>query len=509
MKPVLRAALAASLMSITATGFAITPDVINRGWKPQVDLVGSGDPQTAVAQLRDMTELQRVVLQNTEFHSQTQQFVDELWRSLESFNLNRYYNMLPETDGDWRQLKVYGSRNGKLYQVGPEAAKVGFDTSGNGLEMGDLSMLIQAKRLADKDQTRYLMQNTVELGVGRLKWASLQQASADTLRIVVDGSPDFSNAGQARAAQTYRDKVIHMNSQLGSEDVDVLAPLWAAFPALWDMLAQMGKIEDVVYHDSSLGYRQLKMSFVLEPERMAKAYPAISKHILDMDRLFHGSLRLSDERGELFSGTLDSRTLRGNFQMFVANGQVVPVKGGQVMLDAPPVPDGQPWEFSAQMDGTVSVLGVVTNLQNLKARIQYLSTAEGAKIVSQITEVPDISIKGNALGFMPTSMIDMVLPKNLDQIMTEFMTVACKGNDGKGILMGAQFEEATPTRSARLRMKSAFEGLDNFFVRFGMGIVSDRIIPDPKVSEELRRLAFDTQEAFQQDLEGFAQIASL
>ena len=37
--------------------------------------------------------------------------------------------------------------------------------------------------------------------------------------------------------------------------------------------------------------------------------------------------------------------------------------------------------------------------------------------------------------------------------------------------------------------------------------MSDRIIPDPKVSEELRKLIFDTQEAFASDLKGFEKAA--
>jgi len=145
----------------------------------------------------------------------------------------------------------------------------------------------------------------------------------------------------------------------------------------------------------------------------------------------------------------------------------------------------------------------------MKARIQYLSAPDGVKVVSQVTEVPDISVKGNALGMMPTSMINMVLPKDLNQIMTDFFAVACKGNDGKGILVGAQFQQARGDQSAKLIVKTAFEGLDNFFVRVGMGIISDRVIPDPKVSVELRKLIFDSQDAFDRDLDGFAQVAAL
>lgn len=488
---------------------AVTPEIVARGWKAQVEMNGNGNAEIAVNHLRELTELQKVVLQNTEFHEQTQRFVDELWASLESFNLSRYYNLLPESDGEWRLLKVYGARNGKRYQVGPIAEQVGLSSSGQANAMGDFSAVIKAKRVEGDLGTHYLLQNSFELGAGQLQWASVQQAAQETLRLVVSGDPRFSSREQAAIAQNYRDKVIRMNPDLGSEDVDIIAPLWAAFPALWDLLAQLGKIEDVVYHDLDQGYRQLKASFVIDPERMKGSYPAISNHIVNMDRLFHGSLRLSDERGELLSGTIDSRTLRGQIQLFVTDGRVVPVKGGKVLMDAPPIPDGKPWNFTAQMDGTLSVLGVVTHLQNLRAKVQYLSDSDGVKVVSQITEVPDITVKGNALGVMPTSMINVVLPKNLDDIIREFMSVACKGNDGKGILMGAHFQQASNGKSARLIVKSAFEGLDNFFVRFGMGIVSDRVIPDPKVSEELRRFAFDAQNAFVQDLDGFARIARL
>ncbi len=509
MKQFSTSVAAVAFILTASAGFATTPEVLNRGWKPSIEIAGSGDTATAVTNMRAMADLQRVVLQNTEFHQQTQQFVDELWASLESFNLNRYYELLPETDGDWRQLRVYGARDGKLYRVGPDADKIGIDADGKVREMGDMALQVRAKRLASSGETHYLLQNSMELGVGQVAWPSVKQATEETLRIVVDGSPEFSNKAERNTAQLYRDKVIRMNSSLGAEDVDVIAPLWASFPAMWDLLAQMGRIEDVVYHDLSQGYRKMNGSFVLDPELMKRNYPALASHVLNMDRLFSGGIRLTDARGELLTAEIDSQTLRGQFQAFIADGRIVPVSGGRVLLDAPAIPDGQPWDLVAHMDGTMSILGVITNVQNLRARVQYLSLPDGAKLVAQVTEVPDVSVKGNALGVMPTAMIDVVLPKNIDQIIKDFIAVACQGNDGKGILVGGQFQQAANGESAKLVMKSAFEGLDNFFVRVGMGIVSDRVIPDPQVSVELRKLIFDTQEAFAHDLNGFVQTASL
>ena len=192
----------------------------------------------------------------------------------------------------------------------------------------------------------------------------------------------------------------------------------------------------------------------------------------------------------------------------MADGRIVPIKGGKVVLDAPPMEQNKPLEFTAHMDSTMSILGVVTHIQNAKARVQFLSHDSGMKMVGQLNHVPDIQVQGNALGFMPTALIDVVLPKDLHEIIEEFMSVACLGNEGKGILVGAQFDQGEKGRTSTLAIKSAIEGLDNFFVRIGMGIVSDRVIPDPKVSTDLRKLIFDSQEAFASDLKGFEAVAS-
>lgn len=510
MKSISGAITAVAFALTASAGFAFTADVLNRGWKPSVEMAGAGDTRLAIHNMRDMADLQRVLLQHTEFHQQTQQFVDELWASLESFNLDRFYNMLPEVDGDWRQLRVYGARNGALYRVGPDAEKIGVDVDGQIRNMGDLYTQVRARRLETEGiGTHYLLQNRLELGVGQVAWPSVKQATADTFRIIVDGSPAFSGALAHHSAQVYRDKINRMNPRLGAEDVAVIAPLWASFPAMWDLLAEMGRVEDVVYHDLTQGYRKLNAVFVLDPEKMRQRYPALASHIVHMDRLFNGTLRLSDSRGDLLTGEIDSKTLRGEFQAFVADGRVVPVSGGRVLLDAPDVPDGQPWALTAHLDGTFTILGVMTHIQNMKAHMQYLSLPDGAQLVARVNEVPDVSVRGNALGVMPTSMIDVVLPRNIDQIIEDFIAVACRGNEGKGILVGGQFQQARLGQTATLTVKSSFEGLDNFFVRFGMGIVSDRVIPDPNVSVELRKLVFDTQQAFSRDLEGFVQTASL
>ncbi len=374
--------------------------------------------------------------------------------------------------------------------------------------LGDVSVLVEAKKIDGNLGDHYLMRGAMQMGVGDVRWPSVQEAAIETFRVVVDGAPSFKESSTGGITRQYRDNVIRMSPDLGSEDVDIIAPLWASFPAMWEMLSRMGAIEDVVYHDLNKPYRKLNISFVIKPDRMKEFYPKIVDHLLSMNRLFRGEFRLEDERGELFTAELDSRTMRGSFQAFVADGRIVPIKGGKVILDAPPIEDNKPWNFTAHMSSSMTILGVVTHIDNAKARVQFVSMDDGAKLVGQLSDVPDVRVQGNALGFMPTTMIDAVLPKDIDEIIKEFLAVACEGNEGKGILLGAQFEQPGQGKSSRLTLKTAFEGLDNFFVRIGMGIVNDRVLPDEEVSKEIDRLIFETQDAFVSDLKGFEVVAS-
>ncbi|MVF10635.1 hypothetical protein FT643_00635 [Ketobacter sp. MCCC 1A13808] len=506
--------LAIKLFSFAIIGLVVTvawaapPEVVDRGWKAQVELAGNGDRALALVRMKELADFQNTVFNGLEFHPQTQTFIDDMWGNLESFNLGDFYKQLPEADGEWRQLRVYGARKGNQYQVGPDAAAIGLNPTGETANLGDMSVRVQAKKIKGSLGDHYLLQNEMQLGVGEIQWPAMQMATVEALKVMVNGAPEFQSEGQQFVAQQYRDKALSMNPDLGVEDVDIIAPLWASFPAMWELLSKVGRIEDVVYHNLDKPYRQLKASFVIDPEKMKKSYPHIGKHLLSMDRLFNGTFRLTDERGELLTAELDSKKLRGNFQAFVADGKIVPVKGGEVMLDANPIADDKPWNLTAHMNSTMSILGVVTHIDNARAKVQFLSKKDGFKLVGQLSDVPDIRVQGKALGFMPTAMIDVVMPKSLAEIIQEFIGVVCHGNEGKGFLLGVQFQQSPPGQSSQLILKSAFEGLDNFFMRIGMGIVNDRVLPDPKVSEEVRQFVFDAQAAFAEDLKAFESIVT-
>ena len=499
-------AMSVSTAALSTAAVAVSPEILQRGWKPSVEMVGNGEPTVAVHKLREVTDLQRVVLSNTEYHEQTQQFVDGLWASLERFDLRKFYSLLPEETGDWRQLRVYGSRQGTLYRMGPEASILGND-KGELESLGDVSVLVKARPVENQGNYNYLLSSTMTLGVGDLQWPSVLDATEETFRIIVEGDESFHKQSKFTPDFRYQAKVVAMNPDLDDEDVAIIAPLWAAFPEMWDLLAALGQVQEVVVSSpQEQGYSHLQASFQIKPAMMAKRYPELADHLDNLNSLLKFDMDIANPDGRVLRLSMNSENLMAHIEGFVKDGRLLPVKDNKVLVDAPTRWRGKQ-QLTAKIDSTMSILGIITHMTDVRADIFYEETPTGAKISTQVNQVPQVEVAGYALGIMPAGLVNLFIPRSIDELMLEFLDVACTGNNGKGVVAEMQFENGGQGKQTQVHFTSEFEGLDNFMVRIGMGIVSDRIIPDNDVSDDIRRLVFDTQDAFTKDLDEFAKVA--
>lgn len=482
--------------------------IVARGWQPPVAFAGQGDEKRAVNALREMASLQRVMLSNTRFDQQTEQFVDGLWASFERFDLKKFYELLPERKDDWHFLQVYGVVENGRYNVGPQSQSL--SSNGNRPnDFGEVAVLVKAKNMQGERET-YLIDSNVSVGMGTVGWNAVSSAIEKTLRIVVKGEDQVADPERWKDGEQYRQRVVKMSGTLGAEDVAVLAPLWAAFPAQWDLLASLGRFDDVVIKEvNNADYKKLNASFVIDPDKMKNNYPALANHLAGLGSLSHIKLNAVSEQGEVFRFETDSETLTARFEAYVKDGYLVPVKDGKVADKPLTTMFTQPWHLDLHADARMKLLGVVTDMSDMRISMDFVPTENGAKTLASMTQVPGVKVSGNALGFMPTAVIDVFMPTNIDELMRDFLRVVCEGNEGNGLVASLEYSQPEAGKLATLDTRTTFEGLNNFFVQFGMGIVNDRIIPDPQVSVELRRLMFDTQQAFSQDLEAYSRVASL
>lgn len=494
-----------ALLAMPVFAHAVAVAVIERAWQPPVTLAGQGDPERAVARLRDYVGLQRLIMGHTDIHPETQRFIDDLWDSLESFDLDRFYRLLPEEAEAWRSMQVYGQALPDSYRVGPDPIQgAGHEQAPS---LGQFEARIRAQEIEHPDATHYLLEGDVSLGIGEVSWPAVVESTHEALRLMGQRDPAFDRDTSADA-DGFRRRVQMMNPSLTTTEVETLAPLWAAFPDIWNMLANVGEIKDLLAEPiDGADYRNIEAAFVIDTSRLRKAYPALARHLDRINSLLEVDLELHDAQGQLLALEIDTETLRGRVSMVLENGRLVPTRGGKPMRDAKPFDPAETRDMVAKIDTRMDILGIIAEVQGMAATIRYTPTATGARFDSRVVRVPRIDVGGRALGLVPTDLINVFLPRHIDELVIDFLTVACEGNNGQGISVSAEVSRPGAGEAAQLSLAGAFEGLDNFLVRLGMGIVNDRIVPDERVSEDIRQLIFDAHEAFSNDLDQFESLA--
>lgn len=501
-KRVIRWALALlSVGVLAAQGQAVPEDIMERGWRPAVILAGDGDRAVALERMYAYAELRDVLLHGTEYEGETRDFLDALRASLERFDLRGFHRLLPHDAGDERQIRVFSRRDNGQYLIGPPPAGHPVDfTGGAPYPMGDALLRVRSREIDGERGTHYLLRGDLRLGLGEMQWPSVIEASRDLLRLMSGEAAD-----DRALLGIYRDQVRVMNPRLATHEVNALAPVWAAYPAIWEFVSGVGEIEQLlVAAGVDPRDRRVEASVRVNRAQLAKRYPAVAAYLDRLGQVLTLDARISDEYGEVARLQLDSEQQRARLSMTIRDGQPVATRNGRVVQGAQPHLDGSERRLVADVDMSVRIYGIVAEVTGLRGEIHYLPTATGAVIHGELVQVPAVRTSGRALGIMPAGVINFVLPRSIDQLALDFLTVAAEGNDGEGISGQVAFRQGE-AGLAEVRANGGFEALDNFMVRLGMRIVSDRLVPDTDASHELFDLINDVQAAFVRDLDRFAR----
>lgn len=490
-----------SVVALTAQAQRVPEDIMERGWRPAVILAGDGDRTVALERMYAYADLRHVLIHGTEYEGETQSFLDALRASLERFDLRAFHRMLPHDAGGERQIRVFSRREGDAYRIGPPPPghPVEFD-AGAPYPMGDALLRVSSREIDGARGTHFLLRGDLRLGLGEMRWPSVIDASRDLLRLMAGDAAD-----ERALLGIYRDQLRVMNPGLATHEVNALAPVWAAYPAIWELAAGVGEIEQLlVLRQADARDRRVEASARINRAQLAKHYPAVAAYLDRLGPVLTLDARIGDEYGEVARLRVDSEQQRAQLSMTLRDGQPVATLNGRVVEGARPHLDGSERRLTLDVDMWVRIYGIVAEVTGLRGELQHIPDATGAVIHGRLVGVPAVRTSGRALGIMPAGVINFVLPRSIDQLALDFLTVAAEGNEGEGISGQVQFRQ-NEAGLAEVRAQGGFEALDNFMVRLGMRIVSDRLVPDAAASQQLFDLINDVQAAFVRDLDRFAR----
>lgn len=497
MKRLLAPTLVVALLASPVN--ALTQMYYEPSWRPIIMLAGDGDIHLAQQRLDKVKKLQSTLLHHTRYDEGTQQFLEQFWSSVEQFDLDDLYRMLPEQQDGYRSLNVSGQWKGDHYLYRSVTQGSPHDVST--LQIGDSHISVRARQLRTLgNHDKYLLQTTVDAGIAASNWQSLQKAGIEILEYTSKAPNNSLGQDDAGLYNRMRSEIRTHNPFLEPRDVEFLLPLWRAYPNLSRLITSYTRIDDVLMESQNeRGYREYRFKIRLDELALRSSHPALARYLDKLNDLLQAKIEISDDAGTLMTIKLDSQQRTMEFNTVLLWGGIVPQRDGKLLFDRIRKPNNQPAHYTARVDALVDLLGVKTRISNLQTQIEYLPSSELLQLRSSTTKVPAVEVSGAFLNVVPTAMIDMFIPSNIAGIVTEFLQVACEGNEQRGISVDISLHNTQSQQVTLGRFAGSVTALDNSMVQLGLSLMNQRLVPDDSASRDIQNLFFSTQSAFYDD----------
>lgn len=510
-----RALLGASAALLVATtAYAASMDATNAGWEPLVSLFGAGDKARAAVGLNAMNRAFGISIRNTRRDPSVQKFIDATMEDFADFDLGDFHDRLPNKNGEFRELWVRGDLEGDAYVISQAKERKGYAVTlkGERNALAAMSTTVRAKPIkgvGDKDA--YFIGLRMGLGIGNLHWGDVMTSLQGFSRIGSIGNPRAGATEPIAASADTKAKVKKAHPKLSGEDVDVLALLWEAYPSVSAELSTFATVENVRTLSHGKGYQELTVFMRAIPERIGKKYPALASYFDKMDDIALFDLKWLDKKGRTLTVTkVDTQNLTFQFSCFIKDGYLLPYKGVKVFEDEPVDPMLDTLTATKVLvDARVKLLGVIIKVKELNLDLFYQPNPHYAEVGLTLTKVPEIKVEGAALGFVPTALVDAMIPGNIEGLARDFLSVMARGNNGEGMLVAGKVGVGKEgSEHGVLEVGADFAALDNFLIKIGLGMVNERLVPNPEALEETKQSSGALQTAFAKDFSRFEKYGA-
>lgn len=477
-----------------------------------VFFAGQGDRAKAVEHLRQLSWINELTQKHLKIDRPTQDFIDGVYSTLEDFALDDLYERLPEREGSWRRLRVFGKVSGDAYRIGRPKPGVQIKVGKGGARraFGDFSAVARVKQVPDRDDSddhNFLMRGQVGAGIGPIGAAQVGVAVQDALRIL------GGDADPSQPAQDVLRRIAKRHPKLDPHERPILAVAYESFPRVSRWMERLGQVEGLVVHRADGGpqFQHVKVALRIEPDRIEQHYEEFADYLEDLGALADVRLELVDSVGKrLLSARFSTETLRGEVEFFVREGLLVPsqLRGkNRTVYWKSPVSFEKAFSLRANATAHCKVLGIEVAIRRMKIDMKYVPGPTGLRLNASARTMPEVEVGGAALGFIPAALVDVFIPSNIEELSNSFLRTAVEGNHGRGAVVEVRHDRPSTEDNATIEVAAGVEALDNFLVTLGMGIAADRIIPDEDEASDIERGLWDAHLAFKSDLARFVRRA--
>jgi hypothetical protein len=498
-------------------------------WEPILSLAPvEALPSDKVERIRAHEETGRyfrALFSRPEKSPSTAELLDAIWSDLRTLSVARLHALaVPDredaTPGAWRRFTFKAGRIEDRFLFDIRRGKIdpGRETnrrrSGPALfaSFGQMAGAFSLRPAPGAAESVYDVRMALDLELGELSWAEIQDALARTWRVVdltgeSSGAPLPAELDQAVTA---------IFPALDGESRRLAAKGLRAFPNFLALLPRFAIPRKLVATrhpeqpaDGHPAWTEIDFTFELNRPYLEARWPRVATFFAKMEDLFESRFRLEDASGrELLRIEMETSRFTVRLRAAVSGGRLVPLgpDGARVFDGAvnPFMESGRPrWTG----DLVLRVAGITLRIEGVRFDAEYETHQGLTSFRTTFDTPPEVKVEGALWGVVPIWVVDLLIPGNLEELGGKYFRTLAAANGGRGSI--AQFIFAPGATSSRMSIRTQAALEDSGFAGFMMRLFGSRMRPDPEAKREWRQIATAALDAFGADyalLRGYYRV---
>lgn len=446
-----------------------------------------GPGNSGVTLARELVTLANLMSERLEYDENSRRFFEFMNDALEDFDFSRIYEspwLSQQADG-FRSVALSGRNLGSAYRVS-------LGRSANAPRLGNATAEYRMRKNQIGDSKTYTTGLRFEAALQNFDAQALARFNEGILRVF-----DPASIAQIRAPLS------PAFPEITGDTRSVIDLGMVEFPHFTKTMARYLELKNFATIREFQGkkYTEVAIRGRFRMPNLATDYPKLHSYVKDIRKLFVLSIYISDTQGrQVASFIINTQTEEFFLGFNTAEGKILPIaKNGAPAFDAALAVSGnRDHKFYLGFNFFVNVHGLKINTGNIGAYLRYQANPERMAFYAKVTRMPEGKITGALFGVLPTWLIDLSIPSDLQTLMNNFSQTMFKANNGEGSY--AQIAWLKRNGQALFDAKASTEFLDNRFIRIGMKIWVKKFRPNEKVQEDIRRFVGSLTRALLADL---------
>ncbi|MFP4475980.1 MAG: hypothetical protein ACLFOY_10520 [Desulfatibacillaceae bacterium] len=280
-----------------------------------------------------------------------------------------------------------------------------------------------------------------------------------------------------------------------------------AFPSFMEFVTRyVDPLPEAQVFSGENGYTRLNIRLVVRVEEMKRDFPELADYLRDLFGTGNVDIVASNISGHtLFRLRVDAQPEFLNFTCRTRDGKLVPwaADGQPVFREEIRLTELSSYATKNNVDVLFKAKGLTFDTRGVEVVSRYDDTRGNGDFEVRLSRVPRAEVSGLVYHFLPKWLVNLFIPKDMEELMHDFFRLMVSANSGDGSYMRLAWDTSDP-EEIRLKVNGSTELMDSFFVRFGVATLWNKFRLDDDQREEFIEINAMALEAIRSDLDRMA-----